>query len=308
MSVRTCPTCGSEYLASVERCVDCDVELVDAPAADDAVGDATVDGEQITYQLLDYANETKVYLDGMLTDEGIAHVWQAGDLVVRAGDRTRVDELVEEASALEEPLDPDDEVVYEIVGFDEGQRSDLDAMLGAEDIEHSWDDDGSLVVRAGDEDRVAPILDRISMADELTADEVEASGDDEEDDDGDGADGLAAQEAMSDLFVVVDKLMKDPADKGLQASLASGAERLGALGTPFGFSAANWGDLQGRASSLVALTEADESDDEQVRAESRALPRAAPPVRLMVLEGRTRCVLGPPKISTPSGGSGAYVR
>jgi len=274
MSVRTCPSCGSEYLSSVDRCVDCDVELVDAPAADEVEGEALtvlVDGEQLTYELIGYANETKVYLDGMLTKAGVTHVWQAGDLVVRAADRTVVDELVEEASALEEPLEPDDEVVYEIVGFDEGQVSDIGSMLQAEDIEHSWDEQGDLVVRAADEDRVAAILDRIDMADELTAEEVEASGDDDDDDAGDGEDGLAAQDAMSDLFVVVDKLMKDPDDEGLHASLAAAATRLGDLGVPFGFSEANWSDLQDRASALVALTASDERDDEQIKADARAL-------------------------------------
>jgi len=278
MSVRTCPSCGSEYLSTVDRCVDCDVELVDAPAAEEAAADADApaeeiltDGDQLTYELIGYANETKVYLDGMLTQAGVPHVWQAGDLLVRAVDRAVVDGLVEEASALEEPLDPDDEVVYEIVGFDEGQRSDLDAMLQAEDVEHSWDEQGDLVVRAADEDRAAAILDRIDMAGELTAEQVEASGDDTEEDTVDGEDGLAAQDAMSDLFVVVDKLMKDPDDKGLHESLAAGATRLGDLGTPFGFSKTNWSDLQSRASALVTLTAADEPDDEQVKAEARAL-------------------------------------
>jgi hypothetical protein len=278
MSVRTCPSCGSEYLSTVDRCVDCDVELVDAPAAEEVAADADApaeeiltDGDQLTYELIGYANETKVYLDGMLTQAGVPHVWQAGDLLVRAVDRAVVDGLVEEASALEEPLDPDDEVVYEIVGFDEGQRSDLDAMLQAEDVEHSWDEQGDLVVRAADEDRAAAILDRIDMAGELTAEQVEASGDDTEEDTVDGEDGLAAQDAMSDLFVVVDKLMKDPDDKGLHESLAAGATRLGDLGTPFGFSKTNWSDLQSRASALVTLTAADEPDDEQVKAEARAL-------------------------------------
>ena len=216
----------------------------------------------------------------MLTQAGVPHVWQAGDLVVRAVDRAVVDGLVEEASALEEPLEPDDEVVYEIVGFDEGQRSDLDAMLQAEDVEHSWDEQGDLVVRAADEDRVAAILDRIDMAGELTAEQVEASGDDTEEDTVDGEDGLAAQDAMSDLFVVVDKLMKDPDDKGLHESLAAGATRLGDLGTPFGFSKTNWSDLQSRASALVALTAADEPRRRAGQGGGSCAPRAAPPVRL----------------------------
>jgi len=278
MSVRTCPSCGSEYLASVERCVDCDVELVDSPIAEEADADAQatlVDGDQLTYELIGYANETKVYLDGMLTQAGVPHVWQAGDLVVRAVDRSVVDRLVEEASALEEPLEPDDEIVFEVVGFDEGQRSDLDAMLQTEDIEHSWDEQGDLVVRAADEDRAAAILDRIDMADELTAEEVEASGDEDTEDTEDGGggedDGLAAQDTMSDLFVVVDKLMKDPDDGGLHASLAASARRIGDLGTPFGFSKTNWTDLQARASALVELTAAEERDDELIKADARAL-------------------------------------
>ena len=58
----------------------------------------------------------RVVLDGMLASQGIVHVWEAGTLVMRAGDETTVDELIDHVEMSKQPsLDPDDDqVVYEI--------------------------------------------------------------------------------------------------------------------------------------------------------------------------------------------------
>ena len=44
---------------------------------------------------------------GMLASQGIVHVWEAGTLVIRAGDETTVDELIDHVEMSEQPsLDP----------------------------------------------------------------------------------------------------------------------------------------------------------------------------------------------------------
>ena len=63
-------------------------------------------------------------------------------------------------------LDPDTEqVVYEISGWTEEQRADLEAILLAEAVPHGFDENGDLVVLEADEERVEPILDRVDMED-----------------------------------------------------------------------------------------------------------------------------------------------
>ena len=120
----------------------------------------------------------RVVLDGMLNREGIPHLWELATLVVRAANEERVDELVDEVETSEIPtLDPDaEQVVYEISGWTDDQRADLEAILMAETVPHGFDENGDLVVLEADEERVEPILDRIDMEDVLTADTVEADG------------------------------------------------------------------------------------------------------------------------------------
>jgi len=268
VATRVCANCGAQYLATVERCADCGEELVDGP--DDEEAEEAGLGEehpadQIAYELHEWANESRVTLDGMLTRQGIIHVWEAATLVVRADDEAQVDELVDEVEVSEQPtLDPDaDQVSYEISGWDEAQRSDLEAALVAQDIPHGWDEDGDLVVLEEDEERVAPILDRIDMAREITAEQVGAA-DDDDDTAAGGAtpdDGLAAQDTMSDLFVAADRLMNHPGDGDAIARLTDASERADALALPYGFSPAVWDDLKGKTAELRGLVAGGPDDD-----------------------------------------------
>ncbi|MCU1351468.1 MAG: hypothetical protein JWM05_677 [Acidimicrobiales bacterium] len=273
MTTRVCPSCGSQFLAAVERCVDCDQELVDAP--DDATLEAAGLGDhdpddQIAYELDEWANEAKVALDGMLNQRAIAHVWEAGTLVIRAVDEAATDALVEEIESTQLPtLDPDaDQVIYEVEGFDDAMRADLEAALMAEEIPHGWDEDRNLVVLEVDEAKVEPILDRIDMEDELTAGEVESAGEDPAAGDGDG---LAAQDLMSAMFVAVDKLMKDPTDRDDLRSLDAARTRAGGLAVPYGFSAAVWNGIVSSADELHDLLSEDDVDVDAAKDAARAL-------------------------------------
>lgn len=271
MTTRVCPSCGAQYVSAVSRCADCDTELVDALSDEvvESVGLGEAEpADQMAYELDEWTGDARVVLDGMLNREGIAHVWEMGTLVVRAADEVRADELIDQVEASELPtLDPDaDQVMYEISGWTDDQRSDLEGVLLAEGIPHGIDENGDLVVLAADEERVEPILDRVDMEDVLTADQVEIDGESSATapaaTEVGGDDGLAAQDAMSALFVSADRLMKDPDDRDDIDRLRAATERAQALSLPYGFSPAVWEDIKAKAGELRdLLTEADADVD-----------------------------------------------
>jgi len=246
-------------VAAVDRCADCDTELVDA-LSDEVVesvglGD-TAPSDQMTYELDEWTGDARVVLDGMLNKEGIPHVWEIGTLVVRTTDEARVDDLVDEVESSEIPtLDPDaEQVVYEISGWTEDQLAALEAILLAETIPHGFDESGDLVVLEADEDRVEPILDRIDMEDVLTADVVAADGEAAAEGTAtNDEDGLVAQDVMSALFITADRLMKDPDDRDDIGRFSAAASQADSLSLPYGFSPAVWDDIKAKAGALRDL-------------------------------------------------------
>ena len=244
MATRTCPDCGAQYVASVRRCIDCDVVLTD-PVANSA--EATVsppagapvgDGDQIGYELEGWGNQLKVALEGMLDRADIRRVWEAGALVVSAADESTVDELIAtvEGEDVDELLDSDEErVAFEIEGLDADGQAELDARLLADGIGHAWTDDDELLVAIEDEERVAAIIE--GVLDGVT-DEV---------------DGLAAQEVLSELFVAVDRLVKSPLDKKLATTYLKAADGLDSIGVPYGFAAGDWQRLRDEIAQLGQL-------------------------------------------------------
>ncbi|MBX3286666.1 MAG: hypothetical protein KF703_15055 [Actinobacteria bacterium] len=242
MATRTCPECGAQYVATVRRCIDCDVVLTDEVAPDDGASEGSSaapmgDGDQVGYELAGWGNQLKVSLEGMLDKAGIARAWEAGALVVAATDEAAVDELIATLEGGEvDDLDPDVvRVALEIEGLDPEGHDELDARLLADAIWHAWDDEGALVVVEDDEERVLEIIDDVLDGD----------------DDGDGSDGLAAQDALSATYVAVDRLVKGPHERKLAAAYVAAAERLAEVGVPFGFAASTWAELVEEAGALA---------------------------------------------------------
>lgn len=240
MATRTCPDCGAQYVATVRRCIDCDVVLIDetteAVAGSETSSSSPVgDGDQVGYELAGWGNQLKVSLEGMLDNAGIARAWEAGALVVSAGDEATVDDLI---ATLEggDVDDLDDDVVrvaLEIEGLDREGHDELDARLLADAIWHAWDDEGALVVAEDDEERVLEIIDEVLDAE------------------GEPSDGLAAQEALSAAYVAVDRLIKGPHDRKLAAAYVAAAERLATVDVPYGFAASTWIELVTEARDLA---------------------------------------------------------
>lgn len=225
---------------------------VDNDAPDDDDGDAP--GAEVEYQLDDWSGESRLLLDGLLNNADVAHVWQAGTLVVRAGDEAAVDEIIDDIDLAAVPaLDPDAEkVAYEVGGWTDEQRSGLADALGAEGVPYEWDDNGDLVVLEDDEERVEEILDEFEFPDALDAGLTEEE------------DGLAAQQVMSDLFVSADRLMHDARDPDGVLTLVDAAETAASLSLPFGFERGVWDEIVARSRALSDEFERDSEEDDVI--------------------------------------------
>lgn len=227
-------------MATVRRCIDCDATLVDDVRSTDT-GDrtrapgATTSDEQVAYELDGWGNQLKVTLEGMLDQAGVRRAWEAGALVVAVADEEVVDDLIATVEGDDLPALDDDvtRVALEIEGLDADGGAELDARLVAESVAHSWDDEGALIVAETDEDQV------LAMVDEVLTGPT------------DEADGLVAQQALSSLYVAVDKLVKDPADPKLARSYVEAAAALDGLGVPYGFAAAEWHALVADTADLA---------------------------------------------------------
>jgi hypothetical protein len=244
-------------VASVRRCIDCEVMLVDEVTGDDAeaaVAPAAVgDGERVSYELEHWGNQLKVTLEGMLDRAGIRHVWEVGALVVSADDVEAVEGLIAtvEGRDVDDFDDVEEQIAFEIEGIDAEAIADLDARLIAAGIDHAWSEEGELLVALEHEDEVTSIIEAVV----------------EGDDDADDHDGLAANQALSELFVVVDRLVKAPTDGRLADKLEEAARALEPLGVPYGFAAQEWADLKADVAALVAAARGEEVDDDVADAE-----------------------------------------
>jgi len=251
MATRVCPQCGSQYVASVRSCIDCDVALVDEVEPEAAEPATTAsplgDGDQIAYELEGWGNQLKVTLEGMLDQAGIRRVWESGALVVPAANEEEVDALVAtvEGSDVVELDDDAPQVAFEIEGLGPDELADLDTRLIAAHLAHAWDEDGALLVAEADEEQAAAIVDEA----------VDGPADDE-------LDGLVVQEALSGVYVAVDKLMKDSDDAKLRVRYVGAAAALDGLPVPYGLSGADWQSLGHDVSALAALVRPGSEEDE----------------------------------------------
>jgi hypothetical protein len=242
MATRVCPTCNAQYVASVRRCIDCDVMLVDQ-AGVEASTSATVEtssGEQVVYELEGWGNQLRQSLAGMLDLAGIPFVWEAGSLVVPASFEDEVDDCIAAVEGGDADDLPEDAplVAFDIEGATPEELDELDATLIAQHIAHSWEDGtGALLVPVDREDEVAALIEGVL---------------DHEVDPDDADDGLAVHAALDRLYVAVDKLVKDIADDKLAGRYLDAAAGVEHLGIPYGLSGSEWRDFVLLVSELDA--------------------------------------------------------
>jgi hypothetical protein len=296
VSTKWCHQCGSEFVARVEVCPDCGIELsVDPPGttserraaggpAEDLLAEEGFEpGDQLVYELHDWSVEARQHLEQLLsspmgagladpyvnpavidgpgdTDLVVPHVWQGTDLVVPVLARERAEALIDQVEVtVMLALDPEAEkLAYDLSDLDETGLLVVSNALAEEGIPHDFDEaTGELVVHEADEEKVEALLDAIDFPDALPLDE---DGDDDEAD----VDPLAAQDVMSDLFVAADRLRKDARDHDGVLSLVEASARAAGLPTPYGFDGADWQAIVDRSAAVVALIEGDEADDESI--------------------------------------------
>lgn len=155
----------------------------------------------------------------------------------------------------------DEEVAYDLDGWDVPERAAATAALAEVDIPYRWEPDLVLVVPAVAEDEVDLLLEDL--------DPVEEAGDEPgADDDADG--GEVAQAAMSELFVVADRLQHTPDDAELGAVLVQLSGDVGESAPPYGIERPVWRRIQALAAATATAFE-DGGDDETVATEARAL-------------------------------------
>lgn len=260
MATRSCPSCGTQYVATVRRCIDCGSTLVDdkttatAPEAKSPSGSA--DRGHIGYELPGWGNQLKVALEGMLEKEGVPRVWEATVLLVPEEFEATVDALIEAVEGREVPEPDEDEplVALEIEGLDQDTVDALEARLMAEGVPHLWSEEGDLLVAEDDEEKVLALIDDVF-------DEAEQGG---------GSD-LDSQAALSALYVAVDRLMKRPGDDKLRRAFVAAAEPVAEAGVPYGFELAAWKAVIDETSTLVSLVDVgEEANPDRLEADTDA--------------------------------------
>lgn len=267
VSAKWCHQCGSEFVARVETCPDCGLDLLPDPPGSsevDAVAASPADradgepgpGDQIIYPLHEWSDEARVHLERLM--QGRAHVWQGTDLVVPFEEQERAEAIIDQVElAMVVALDVDaPKLAYDLSDLTDGQLDEISGALLTESLPHGYDEEtGELVVHETDEEKVEALLDAVDFPDALPVDE-----DDGEQD----VDPLAAQQAMSDLFVAADRLRKNARDPDGVLGLTAAAEVVDRLTVPYGFTEADWKVIVDRADATVALLDADDTEDETI--------------------------------------------
>ncbi|MGH9282653.1 MAG: zinc ribbon domain-containing protein [Acidimicrobiales bacterium] len=155
----------------------------------------------------------------------------------------------------------DDALVYEMDGWEEGERAALDELLAKDGIPHRWEDD-DLLVPEEHEAAVDALMDRVEFPDALEAVDHE-----EEDD----VDDEAVYAVMSNLFVAADRLAGERAvEVESVADLVTATAEASTTPPPYGVDAVAWSRVQKLAEGIVEALEA-EADDEVIVRDAASL-------------------------------------
>lgn len=155
----------------------------------------------------------------------------------------------------------DEALVYEMDGWEEGERSALDELLKADGIPRRWEGD-DLLVPEKHEAGVDALMDRVEFPDALEALPYQEA---------DDIDDEAVYAVMSDLFVAADRLAGERSvDVEMAGELATASAAASAAPPPYGVEAASWSQVQKLAEGIVGALEA-EADDEVVVREAASL-------------------------------------
>lgn len=272
-STKWCLQCGGEFLAAVEVCPDCELELVDERPAPALPDDEAASGE-VEYDLAEWAGEARVMLEQLLEGDGVPHAWQGATLLVPAAFEARADNHIDHVElATQAALDPDaEQVAYDLSDWSDDMQTRLEQRLLAEGVPFSFDVEGDLVVLLADEERVERLIDDIEFPDALPIDDDQGPVDGGDADQADDAGDVDAGSLLSDLFVASDRLMHDARDHEGVLSLVDAATRAESIRLPYGFDPDVWKRIVTQATELRAAFEGETDEpDEAIEARAREL-------------------------------------
>ena len=118
--VVTCPSCGSQYLATATVCADCGAPLQVSPVLEPS--DA-----EVGYDLGDWGDDERLRLASTLTAESLPSRWESTELVVREVDADHVEVLIQE-------IDDDDGLAAEADVASDGGAEILSSLYVASDV------------------------------------------------------------------------------------------------------------------------------------------------------------------------------
>ena len=304
-TIKRCPECGSEFLTTLDRCLDCDGALVERD--DGADGDTELNDTELNG---DNDNDNDNDGDGDGDDDH--------DNDGAAQDSSAPDEVLEGSGPL---------VRYELHEWSAEGRSLLEQLVAGAGIARAWEGTTLVVgsvhraevdelvdqAEAAERPALDPEAERVVYevadwsADQITVltdalseqgisyefdiegdlavltddeDRVEAVLDDLElgspeaavaagDDDPD--DGIETAGILSDLFVACDRLQHDATDHEGVLGAVSAGERLAVRPLPFGYQPSVWDGILERAQQLRAAIDDDAIDDDALELSAREL-------------------------------------
>lgn len=151
----------------------------------------------------------------------------------------------------------EDETVFELELEPIERAAIIDALI-EKNIRHRWDDVHELVIEDANVDAVDEILDEVLGEDSDESADLDENGEEDEfeDDDLDGNGEDDGYDAISDLFVTVDKLLKGRTPEKV-SEFRDCAEHVLATPNPFGVEAERWADIQSAARNASVALEQD---------------------------------------------------
>ena len=258
-----CPVCGSEYLSWVNKCASCGVALVAPGEAPNPL--ELPEDQQVVYELGAWPLDLQAEAAAAMAESEIPHAFDGSDLVVHLDHEAAVDAIMEAIEQEHGPFDVEGvdggepgEIVYELAGWQEEHRAELEVRLQAGGVPYRVEDD-AIVVDQRDEEAVDFLVAEVrgeeaDVVDLETGELADATDDDTDTDglDDEGYDG----ELVSSLFDVAARLEKRPDESAALVDFAALNGRLDPERAPFGITELAWEKVIDGADDLAAaLTE-----------------------------------------------------
>jgi hypothetical protein len=211
--------------------------------------DGGSDDDEITFELDEWSEGDRRLLRDRLETLGAPHTWEGTTLVVAAPDEAWVERImdqVEEDLAMPQEEDDEDQVAYDLAGWDDDSCVQLLDALSTEAIPYALDDD-ELVVAASDEARVDEIVAALTTPGATLT-----------------LGGPASFDAMGEMFVAADQLARPTVNLTGADTLVRGARTAATSTAPYGMDTGWWDGVVARAGALADLVESGDPDLDQV--------------------------------------------